>query len=308
MKQRIKDYLSFTKSERNGIIILISLIIIILFIPRFFVADKKPEEVSSELYKMEIEEFLKDDRANESYENKWQEANSYDKKNSRFSPETFNPNSLDKDGWVRMGFSPKQADVILKYRNKGGHFTKKEDFKKLFIIDDEVYRIFEPYIVIEEKDRIADRPYDAVTHVPGQTKYSGTIAYKVELNSSDSMELLKIRGIGPVFARRIIKYRDKLGGFSGVAQLSEVYGMDSARFSSIISQVMVDTSLISMININNATMGELRMHPYIDYYLAKAIMDKRIQQGGFKSVEDLKSIKLVNQNNYRRLRPYLSIR
>lgn len=84
--------------------------------------------------------------------------------------------------------------------------------------------------------------------------------------------------------------------------------MDSTRFSSIMDQVIVDTSLVSVININTATLGELRLHPYIDYYMAKAIMDKRIQQGGFKSVEDLKTIALINQNKYRRLKPYLSIR
>ncbi|MFA6949088.1 MAG: helix-hairpin-helix domain-containing protein [Lentimicrobiaceae bacterium] len=308
MKQHIKDYLSFTKSERNGILILLSLIIIVLFIPRFFVADKKPEEVSSELYKIEIEKFLKDDRVNESYENKWQEDKSSGRKVSRFNPVVFNPNRLDKDGWVKMGFSPKQADVIIKYRSKGGHFTKKEDFKKLFIIDDEVYRIFEPYITIDEKDRIVDKRFDAVVNKSDLSKYTGSNVYKVEINSADSIELLKIRGIGPTFARRIIKYRDKLGGYSGIAQLAEVYGMDSTRFSSIMDQVIVDTSLVSVININTATLGELRLHPYIDYYMAKAIMDKRIQQGGFKSVEDLKTIALINQNKYRRLKPYLSIR
>lgn len=256
MKSQIKDYFSFSKSERIGIIILISIIMFLILLPQVVKLNRNlvPIKTTDELYKVEVEAFMRgiDERQskekdtwngswNNSYNyaknSRWNNATTLsDTKKPRFTLFQFDPNTASQEDWIKMGFSERQAAVILKYRNKGGHFSRKEDFRKLYIVDDETYRIFEPYITIHDsfQKESSNGKYFYKGNQAGNgfskddQARNGDI--KVELNSADSSELLKINGVGPVFASRIIKYRNKLGGFATTEQVTEVYGMDSIRF------------------------------------------------------------------------------
>lgn len=307
MKGRYKDYLTFTKSERIGITILLSIVVLILIIPRFVNNTVEKDGVSNELYKAEIDEFLQginrqeDNRRIKEYAEPVINA-SY----NRFTPHQFDPNSSSQDEFITMGFSEKQAATIINYRNKGGAFRRKEDFRKLYVVDDQTYEIFEPYI------RIADTSgyiYGKNTSsLKGELlKNQGHKAdYDVELNSADSVELLKINGVGPVFASRILMYRKKLGGFTNIEQLQEVYGIDSTRFSELAKQVIIDSALITKIDVNSATINELKKHPYLDYFLAKAIIDKRIQRGGYSTQYDMKEVFTNKPGLFEKVSPYFT--
>lgn len=117
----------------------------------------------------------------------------------------FNPNTIDKDGLMRLGFSDKQAQAILNYRAKGGHFNVKEDFAKSFVVADSVYRRLEPYIDIP-------------------------LLY---INKADSAAFDALPGIGPYFASKMVSYRESIGAYRRIEQLMDIERFDLERFNSI---------------------------------------------------------------------------
>lgn len=301
MKSNIKDYFDFRKSERIGTIILVTMILIALFLPGLLKNIHLRKDDGFDAFKLEVHEFPADSISTQTV-TETVTGNSYNtsKNSSRYHPAKFDPNSLDIEGWTRMGFSQKQAEVILKYRNKIGGFASKEDFKDIYIIDNEIYKIFEPFIDIK---LITSRLKSEFIPVNLPKKNN----YVIELNSADSAELDKIRGIGPVFAKRIIKYREKLGGFSRIRQLEEVYGLDSLSVTEFQDQVFIDSTLITRININTVSLNDLREHPYIGYYIGKAIIDKRIQLGKITSLDQILHVRGISPDIFLKIKPYLTL-
>lgn len=128
----------------------------------------------------------------------------------------------------------------------------------------------------------------------------------VEMNSADTTTLKKVPGIGSAFARRIVKYRELLGGFYSADQLSEVYGIDEERYRSLRGWFTADSSLISPIYVNNHTAKELVRHPYIDYKQARAIEKMVKRRGALKSIEELSLLDEFKEEDINRIRHYLS--
>ncbi|MBM3404096.1 MAG: helix-hairpin-helix domain-containing protein [Bacteroidetes bacterium] len=124
----------------------------------------------------------------------------------------------------------------------------------------------------------------------------------IELNTSDTILLLELPGIGASFSRRIIKYREKLGGYYATSQLLEVYGMDSTRYAGVCEYVRADTTLIRRLDIQKATFKELLNHPYLEYDQVKEICRLRDKKK-LKNKTDLEPI--VGKMLYRKLQPYL---
>lgn len=304
MKQQLKDFLSFGKSERNAILFLVVLIVVVILLPAIYASREQPGILNREEFAAEIEEFMQMDKIKSAVSQQDFDFNEPDKsaKRAKFTPFPFDPNVLDKQGWMALGFSARQAESIIKYRERGGRFKVTEDLKRLYAFNDEVYDILEPYINISAQTS---------TYPSAERENKGNYPvyeqFTAELNSSDSATLVKVRGIGPAFARRIIRYREKLGGFADARQLLEVYGMDSARYAQMSKGVFVDTTLIRKFNVNTASLEDLRAHPYIDYYIAKALVDARIRKGAFASPADIKNIPLIYDELYYKLLPYISI-
>ncbi len=310
MKNHIKDYFTFTRSERNGAIILLCLI---FFIPLIInISSPKNNQIVSNdsLLRIESEQFLNSTLLERQFPNfsESERLENYKKKRKAiFNPFPFDPNSATEEDYQKMGFTQKQSATIIKYRQKGGVFRKKQDFGKLYVVDAEVYEIFEPFILIKPDltdDRV--RPINNLTQAETSRFNEESSSKKIiEINAADSIELLKIRGVGPVFASRIIKYRNKLGGFVAKEQLREVYGIDSLRYPQISEQVRVDTNLIRKINLNEILLAELQIHPYMNYKTAKALIDKRVQSGGFKSINDVEKALLKKKELIEKIKPYV---
>ncbi|MDR1006036.1 MAG: ComEA family DNA-binding protein [Bacteroidales bacterium] len=127
----------------------------------------------------------------------------------------------------------------------------------------------------------------------------------IELNTADTLDLQVLRGVGPAYAAWISYYRNRLGGFHNIEQLKEVRAMTQELYQMLIPQVRIDTSKIVKLNINTATIKQLNRHPYISYYLAKAIVQYRIKEGRFRSLDQLKSIYILSDSTFNRLKPYL---
>lgn len=140
---------------------------------------------------------------------------------------------------------------------------------------------------------------------PGHPKRTTASSISVNINKADSTAFQQIRGIGPVFSRRIVRYRELLGGYYCTSQLLEVFGMDSTRYADIQDFIEPDTLLIQRINLNTASFGDLVRHPYIDQPVASAILSLREQHGPFACPADIKSSYLIDESSWERLRPYL---
>ena len=209
----------------------------------------------------------------------------------------FDPNLVDRTQWISLGLKPYLADRIVKFREKGGKFYKPEDLKKIYGLSSNQYDELLPYIKIESQSRqFAPQPTSPVVN-----------KLRIELNAADSIQLVQLKGIGPVKASRIIKYRNLLGGFYKTKQLLEVYSMDSLVVASLENKITINPSLIKKFNINQASFKELLHHPYIkEYALVKSIFQHKQKFGSFKNLEDLKSANILKPKQLEALVPYLS--
>jgi len=129
---------------------------------------------------------------------------------------------------------------------------------------------------------------------------------RIEINGADSVKLLEINGIGPVFANRIIRYRKSLGGFRHPGQLLEVYGMDTVRWNSLKDQIRIDTSGIRRMDVNRASFKELLAHPYLEYEQVKALCRFRDRKGRLHSPDELRAAGVLPDTVLDKLLPYLT--
>jgi DNA uptake protein ComE-like DNA-binding protein len=129
----------------------------------------------------------------------------------------------------------------------------------------------------------------------------------LELNAADTFDLQRLKGIGSSFARRIVNYRKRLGGFNDKKQLLEVFGMDHIRYDEIAENVWVEPDSVHPINLNYITFKELLRHPYFPFEITKAIMIYRQKNKKFKQLEELKGIEGINDSIYKKITVYLMI-
>lgn len=218
----------------------------------------------------------------------------------------FDPNAIGIEEWQSLGLSARQAAAIINYRKKGGKFRKAEDLQKMYTISDEMYKRLFPYVSIEP------RPGDATLYVKRgdavKPEYKKQVLNIIEVNHADSAALVEIKGIGAAFAMRIIKYRERIGGFHKKEQLMEVFGLDSLKFKEINSQVSVDTAGLRKIYINAAMVGDFKNHPYIKYKQANALVQYRKQHGDYRNIADLSKVLILDAETINRLAPYLNFK
>lgn len=212
----------------------------------------------------------------------------------------FDPNDLSVDKWKHLGLSEKTINTIRKYLKKGGRFYEPEDLKKIYGLKMDWYKRAEPYIKIREIDATNIKTGTGV--IVNDKK-----APLIELNSADSLLLTDLRGIGPVLAGRILKYRNLLGGFVRKEQLLEVYGLPYETFENISRAVIIDTTGITRIDLNKAAFSILIRHPYLDVYTVKGILNYRDIQGNIKDVNELKDNRIIPEESFSRVKPYLVV-
>ncbi len=129
----------------------------------------------------------------------------------------------------------------------------------------------------------------------------------ISINSADSADLLPLPGIGPVFAGRLIRYRDLVGGFYASEQLREVYGLSRETIADILPHLAFDTSHLRLIDLNHASFREILRHPYLEYEDVRALLRYRDVQGGFSDLEEIRESGLLSDTVYKRIQPYLRI-
>ena len=216
----------------------------------------------------------------------------------------FDPNTADSTQLLRLGLQPWQVRNIYKYRAHGGIYQQKEDFARLYGLTVKQYRELEPYI------RISNDYQPASTLVGERPRTErDTLRYPVKiqadehvvLNTADTTQLKKVPGIGSYYASEIIRHGQRLGGFVSVDQLDEIedFPKDAKKYF-----VIVDAQP-KRLKINRLTLQQLRRHPYINFYMAKAIIDYRRLRGDIKSLNELRLSKDFPDEVIQRLEPYI---
>ncbi len=296
IKNFLNEYFNYSKQENRGIIVLIILIIIIFFIP-FFIKKQITRQKQTNDYSefaQKVEKIVgKQSESSHSVVNK---IGARTKKVEYFC---FDPNTVSKLELKKMGFTEKQSLILINYRKNGGIFKKKSDLKKIYGITDELYSEVETYITIK-KDKtktlnIENKKRETVKPVK----------LSIEINTADTTELMKLSGIGEVFSKRIVNYRDFLGGFFDKTQLLEVYGIKKETYEKVKDNIFVDTTDIKKININKADFKTIAKHPYLSYADTKRIIKFREISGNFTNVSQLKTNNLVDLATYNKIRHYI---
>ena len=217
----------------------------------------------------------------------------------------FDPNTLDDAGWKRLGIKDKTVKTIQNYIAKGGRFYKPADIGKIWgLHEDEVQR-FIPFVQIQNTNNISSteiklhetKPYEKEKFAPAV----------IDINTADTTILIALPGIGSKLSQRILSFRDKLGGFYKVEQISETYGLPDSTFQKIKPRFSIHNNSVHQININTATVDEMKAHPYLRYALANAIVQYRVQHGMYILVDDIKKIMLVTEDVFSKIGPYLKV-
>ena len=294
LKKWLRSFLSLKKSEQRGIIILIVIILIInsfnVIVPYIFKPKIDPKFAQN---KNELLSFIEEQN---------RIIDSIDKLNTNLladntiqekyvlTPFPFDPNDLPFDKWKEMGLKEYQIKNIKNYEAKGGKFLTKNDLKKIYTLKAEEYMQLEPFIFFKKPIKARN------------TKVKNKLII-TEINSANESELIKNLGIQKYLAKRLVKFRNLLGGFYIKYQLSEVYGLSDSIYFKIQDFITIDSTLINKLNINTVSFKDLLRHPYFDYTTTKSIINERDRIGKFNNHSQISSI--VNDSAFSKQIHYL---
>ena len=221
----------------------------------------------------------------------------------------FDPNTADSSQLIKLGLQSWQVRNIYKYRARGGVYRKKEDFARLYGLTVKDYHRLEPYIRISsDYQPAATLVGDKANGANGTNGANGVYPRKIDstqhvvLNTADTTTLRQVPGIGIYFAKEIVRYGQRLGGYVSVDQLDEIADFPQASKKYFVVQQAHPKKL----NVNQLTLQQLRRHPYINYYQARAIKEYCRLHGPLKSLDDLRLSRDFPPEVIQRLAPYVT--
>ena len=308
-------FLYFTRKDRRGSLVLLATVLFFCSWPFLYplFTNNKISEVNkfdSSLANLKTNQIIaprkKYDQNDDDYRPYDQPSSNRYTSHVKGKPFYFDPNTIDAAGWKKLGLRDKTIATILNFRSKGGKFRQPEDIKKIWgLFPDEVERIL-PFIQIAAASTsYSKQKNNYAISAPVENKFSRSIV-DIEINGADSIAFISLPGIGSKLSQRIINFREKLGGFYSVNQVGETFGLPDSVFQKIKPRLQLSGD-VKKININTATLDELKIHPYVRYHLANAIIQYRLQHGQYKMVEDIKKIMIMNDEVFSKISPYLSI-
>lgn len=293
----IREFFYLQKSDRKVILALLAVIVIALGVI-FFTSSPSLSSFSSSPRNSRISRNSSNSRSS-----------SIPSRSVERFP--FDPNTADSTQLRRLGLQNWQIRNIYKFRAAGGIYRKPLDFARLYGLTVKEYRELEPYIRISS-DYLPAATLVKEASVPTSVPRRDTMkvrhypekiseAEHIILNTADTTELMKVPGIGPYFARKIVAYGRRLGGYVSVSQLDEIenFPVDSKRFFVIEGQAP------QKLNVNKLSLNELKRHPYINFFMARTITDYRRLHGALHSLNDLRLTRDFPPEVIARLEPYV---
>jgi competence ComEA-like helix-hairpin-helix protein len=286
----MKSHFKFSKSQRNGIFLLIFIIIILQCFYFFVDVNNVDYSVSSD----ELEAFEKEIDSLKLIE--------LEKRTPKIYP--FNPNYITDYKGYTLGMSNEEIDRLLKFRNNGDWINSVKQFQEVTQVSDSLLNKISPFFKFPEW----------ITNAEKGTTYSNikkpkSFAEKLDLNTATAEELQRVNGVGKYYSEKIIKLRSKfIGGFIADVQLEDVYGLTPEVIEKIKNEFTVKTPRqIEKINLNTATVEDLVTIQHIDYDVAYNILEQRQLREGFKSFEELTKVKDFPVNKIEIIKLYLSL-
>jgi competence protein ComEA len=312
----------FNNKEIKGIVLISILLLIfigIIWFRNYTFTEIKIESLdkhdSLQIVLQDLKQEIKNDyqkaqnRYNSGFANN-NGKNNYEDHFPEFELSEFDPNTVNFNQLRRMGVNERAVNNWLKYLSKGGKFKKPDDLKKVFGLSPKTYEVLSRYVKISQTTVSIIQPekqsYFKKINSENQIVQKNNKMY--DLNTSSPEDLTELNGIGEVLSQRIVKYRDKLGGFVNIDQLKEVYGLPVETFENIKSKVIADPKMLKKIKINLADEFVLSGFPYITKRYASQIVNYRIQHGSFRGIDDLKKIKSLDDALIQKIEPYIDYR
>ncbi len=209
----------------------------------------------------------------------------------------FDPNRMTVEKWQQLGLSGRAAAGVVKYVEKGGKFRTPEDIRKIYAVPPALLEKLIPFVRIPDKVKLT---YTNTRHAAKQL-------HELDINTADTLQWQGLPGIGPGYARRICGFRDKLGGFYCVEQVAETYGLPDTVFNKIKAFLKIGDSSLKIIDLNLTDEKTLASHPYIRYKLARMIVAYRSAHAGFREVNELHNLPLVDEIIYRKIEHYIKL-
>lgn len=289
-----KQYHKFSKKDRNGIMVLSILIVCVIIINILSGVIKPKTNYDYSEFERAISEWEQSQGANN------QEYNIL----FRFNPNTITPAGLDS-----LALPSNVKRNLLSYREAGGRIRSADDFRKIYGMNDSIFDAVKDFILFESPREVTEST-NSSDELQRASNYRETnaVILKIELNSADSVELTKLSGIGPVFASRIVRYRDLLGGFYKTEQLLEVYNFPEETYKSLEGKVDADQDKVKKIQLNSAEFAEFLRHPYLSREQVQAIINYRNTNGPFQSVNDLIQKNILDSLTFLKIEPYIECR
>lgn len=314
----IRNYFGFSETETKGFIIIMIAMFLILMLPFLLnqiISDSslgnKNQQILNNLLadidkkvSLQQQEFLVEN------DKPFREGNN---KSKLFY---FDPNTASQAELESLGLKKYIIKNILKYRSKGGFFKTKEKFSQVYGLSEKKYKELEPYIKINPKNKKARKNEyknyaeddKNINHNKGKKKkYTQPKIEVFDVNIANIEQLKQVKGIGDYYAKKIIKFRDALGGFYSVEQVRETYKLPEETATELLKYINLGNSNIKKLNINLSSTKDLAKHPYINWNLANAIIKFRKQHGNFEKIEDLKKIKILDTDTFNKVKHYVKV-
>ncbi|WP_044637048.1 helix-hairpin-helix domain-containing protein [Siansivirga zeaxanthinifaciens] len=284
----MKSHFTFTKKQRNGIFLLLA-IIVVLQCTYFFINS------SSEDLQVNNSQWVHFNKELDSLR-------SLKLEKENFKIKTYNPNYISDYKGTLLGMSNEEINRLINYRNSNKWINSVDQFQEVTQVSDSLLQILAPYFKFPDWINASKKS--------NGSKLKNTVASsfeKIDLNTATVLELQTVNGVGQVLANRIVRFRNKFpGGFIASIQLQDVYGLSMEVIERINQKFEVKTPRkVDKIHLNRATVAQLVTIQHIDYDLAQNIVEYRLFNENYKKLNELLKVKGFPVNKFDIIKLYL---